>query len=211
MSGLTRMTSCLAIGAALTSCSTTSGGGGSEYRSDRTTSAVWPPSADKGSASRSSAAIIVGRWEQVHRCGALERVLNRAGLEAIAPAVIGDHFPDTSPRQLARKPDLCRGATAQYKSHFFRKNGKFGSLDQHDRQVDDGTYEVLDHHTLRIGDGEFHFRVTTDNTLSLNPLISSIDRRKALARPFEFSTAGWQMAVAYEGHPWRGIPCKGWC
>jgi hypothetical protein len=36
-------------------------------------------------------------------------------------------------------------------------------------------------------------------------------RRRALSHPFEFSTAGWQVAVAYEGLSWKRVRCYGWC
>jgi hypothetical protein len=41
----------------------------------------------------------------------------------------------------------------------------------------------------------FHFRIST-RELRLEPVISTAARRKALARPLQFSTAGWQVAVS---------------
>ena len=160
----------------------------------------------------SSPAAIVGRWEQVHTCRQLVTALNQAGLQPVAPAVAGDYFPGTSPQQLAKKAILCKGATPQRHSHFFTEDGQFGSLDQGGNQVDDGTYQVLNDHVLRIGpDAQFRYRISGGKTLRLHPLIRAADRRKALAHPLEFSKAGWQVAVSYDGLEWRRVPCQGWC
>ena len=47
--------------------------------------------------------------------------------------------------------------------------------------------------------------------LRLEPVISAAARRKALAHPLQFSTAGWQVAVAFPGHAWKRVPCAQWC
>jgi hypothetical protein len=180
-------------------------------------------SADAGTASPSAAARpspsvepapaspIVGLWEQTHTCAQLVGALQDNGLAALAPAVVGDYFPDTSPEQLARKGDrICDGAEPQRHAHFFTEAGGFGSVDQNGEQVDDGTYEVVDAHTLLINEGTFTYRIRGGD-LVLEPVIGDRDRRAALARPLEFATAGWQVAVTYGGLPFRTAPCSGWC
>ena len=154
---------------------------------------------------------IVGRWEQVHSCEQLVKALAKAGLRAVAPAMVGDYFPGRSPKQLARKPDVCEGAKPEPHSHFFTEDGSFGSLDEEDNQVDDGPYEVVDDDTLRIVEGEFRYRIMDDSTLVLHPVIPAAEKRRALARPLEFSPAGWQVAVSYDGLPWKRVDCAGWC
>jgi hypothetical protein len=64
---------------------------------------------------------------------------------------VGDYFPDSTPKELARKDDLCRGAEPFVHSHFFTGTGEFGSLTEDLEQVDDGPYEIIDDSTLRIG------------------------------------------------------------
>jgi len=72
---------------------------------------------------------LVGRWQQVHDCPTLVAALDDAGLGKIAPAMIGDYFPQSPPQQLAKKSDPCAGAKPQKHAHFFTEQGMFGSLD----------------------------------------------------------------------------------
>lgn len=157
----------------------------------------------------SSASSIVGRWMQVHTCDQLVRGLEDYGLRETAPAVVGDYFPDASAEELASREDLCSGAKPQRHFHFFDGAGMFGSLDQHEQQVDDGTYTV-DGDLLHVGDGTW--RVEIDgNELSLEPVIPRSQLQQALARPLEWSTAGWVVAVAYPSTTWQRVPCRAWC
>jgi hypothetical protein len=136
-------------------------------------------------------------------------------LGPVAPSVVGDYFPNKTPRQLAQKRHICRGADPQRHSHFFTSDGNFGSLDQHGQQVDADRYRVIDARTLEIGlpDGvKFHYRITDYGAdLALNPVITKRMRRQALAHPLRFSDAGWSVAVAYPGHAWASVPCGTWC
>ncbi|MDX6375639.1 MAG: hypothetical protein QOD98_4627 [Nocardioidaceae bacterium] len=166
------------------------------------------PSSSAPSAT-SATSVIEGRWEQEHTCQQLVDALDAAGLAALAPGVVGDYFPDRTPQQLARKANVCSGAQPQRHAHFFTSDGAFGSLDQHGQQVDDGPYEVSGD-TLTIAEGEFHYSVDGD-TLVLEPVIREADRQSALADPLEFSTAGWQVSVAYDGLAFTRVPCDGWC
>jgi hypothetical protein len=154
---------------------------------------------------------LVGRWSRVLRCQELVNALNAAGLGPTAPAAVGDFFPGTTAKQLASKPDICKGAKPRLHSHFFAANGKFGSLDENSQQVDDDHYRIVDRRTLRIGRSTFHYTIVNHKTLMLNPVITSAARRRALAHPLQFSTAAWMVAVAYRGHTWTRIPCAGWC
>ncbi len=85
----------------------------------------------------------------------LVNALEEAGLRAIAPSVVGDYFPDESPKELARKDNVCAGAEPFVHHHFFDEAGRFGSLDETEQQVDDGNYEVLDEGRFRIGNRDF--------------------------------------------------------
>jgi hypothetical protein len=161
---------------------------------------------------------IFGRWQQTHKCIWLVRALKREHLRRIAPSVVGDYFPGKTPQQLARKRHLCRGATPQRHSHFFTRDGHFGSVDQHEQQVDNAPYRVVDARTIHIGSHDFgarfHFRVdhtTQGKELSLHPIITRRMRREALAHPHRFSTAGWATAVSYPRHTWKRVPCGIWC
>jgi hypothetical protein len=158
---------------------------------------------------------IVGRWEVSRTCAGMVKALDAAGLRKLAPAVVGDYFPDQSPQQLARKPDVCAGAEPQQHSHFFTKDGQFGSVDQHDEQVDDAPYSVVDDHTLRLhtdlfGDETYRYKIV-GNDLTLEPVIPRRSKREALANPLEFGRAGHTAAVAYAGHTWKRVDCDDWC
>lgn len=156
---------------------------------------------------------LVGRWQVVRTCQGIVDALNRAGLGPIAPGVVGDYFPGQSAAELATKKSVCKGAKPQLHGHFFTARGQFGSLDQHGGQVDDAQYRVSGS-TVTIGEGQdsgrFRFRVR-GNTLLLTPLLTASQKREALAHPLEFSVAGWMVAVAYTGHPWKRVACRGWC
>jgi hypothetical protein len=152
---------------------------------------------------------IVGRWEQVHTCQQLLRALNSVDLLPIAPSVIG-YFPDKPPEQIAQKAHVCQGAKPELHSHFFTSNSGFGSLDQNDQQVDEGTYRLIDARTIRIQnpdvDVSFHFRIV-GKVLKLYPVITDAMQEEALAHPLDFSAAGWAVAVSYIGQPWHRVPC----
>jgi hypothetical protein len=164
--------------------------------------------------SASDAPPLVGRWERVNECPQLVKALNQAGLGAIAPSVAGDYFPEASPKQLAGKDDLCKGAEPFVHSHFFDDVGMFGSLDENEDQVDDGMYEILDDGRFRIGNADvgavFRYEIDGD-ALSLSPVLTSAMKKQALAHPLEFSQAGWAVAVSYPGHEWKRVDCHSWC
>lgn len=158
---------------------------------------------------------IVGRWERIHKCSELLDALDKAGLREVAPAVIAeDHFPDMSAAELAQKDDPCMGAKAPFvHSHFFTASGAFGSLDENENQVDEGSYEVIDGRTIRIGGGQgVNFTYTIEgDTLTLSPVLTQEMVEEALATPLEISDAERAIAVAYPGHRWKRVACKTWC
>ena len=159
---------------------------------------------------------IVGRWEREVTCQELTHDLDTAGLGPLAPyAWLGQtssngqsSFVAGSPRPTRSHP--CTGALRRQHAHFFTSAGQFGSLDWLGGQVDDGQYAVAGDGTLKIGKVAFHYRVVHD-TLRLAPVLTRAMVRKALARPKEFSDAGWAVSVAYPGHAWRRVPCGQWC
>jgi hypothetical protein len=102
----------------------------------------------------------------------------------------------------------------QRHSHFFTRDGHFGSVDQYGQQVDNGRYRVLSASTFRIGDVRFHYQVESlfaRKVLALKPVITRRMRRQALAHPLQFSDAGWSVAVTYPGSTWKRVRCGPWC
>ena len=156
---------------------------------------------------------LTGRWQTVRTCQDMVGAAKAAGLGPLAPGMVGEYFPNQTPQQLAKKKNLCQGAKPQIHSHFFTANGAFGSVDQHNVQVDDGTYQV-NGSTLSIGNsdvgGSFRFRIQ-GKTLMLRPLLTPALKQEALADPLNFHPAGWMVAVALNGKPWNRVACKTWC
>jgi hypothetical protein len=169
------------------------------------------PARTAAPATTAAPAALVGRWERQQTCGELVSALERNDLAALAPGVATDFFPDAKPAQLAKRDDVCQGAARRPHSHFFTADGAFGSVDDRNQQVDDGAYELSGEHGLRIGGKEFRYTISHGDTLVMHPVISAAARRKGLAHPLEFSDAGWQVAVTYDGLPWKRVDCDGWC
>ncbi len=155
-------------------------------------------------------ASIVGRWSRTTTCEAYVRALTRAGLGPLAPGVLsGGGLVEGTPKQLAAKPNICAGSIAREHSHFFTSDGRFGSVDWTNQQVDDGHYKVVGN-TVHIGTAVFRFTITSGR-LTLNPVISAALKKQALAHPLNFSAAGWMIAVALPGGTWKRVSCDTWC
>jgi hypothetical protein len=158
---------------------------------------------------------IFGRWQQTHLCSGLVHAFKKAHLRRLAPGwVASDYFPDQTGQQIASKEHICSGAEPQRHSHFFTRDGDFGSVDQHNQQVDSGRYRGINARTFRIIDARFHYdvaRLFDHKFLALKPVITKRMRRQALAHPYEFSIAGWEVSVAYTGSTWKRVRCRKWC
>jgi hypothetical protein len=127
---------------------------------------------------------------------------------------MGDYFPGKTPQQLARKKNLCSGATPQVHSHFFTAAGAFGSLDQKGQKVDDGEYRTQgDRLVLGApgGSAEMWHYAIRGRQLTLTPIIPAQLIRQAHAHPRRPNGAGHLVAVAYTGHTWTMVDCAGWC
>ncbi len=121
---------------------------------------------------------------------------------------------ESSYAQGSPKPTLsapCIGAIDRQHSHFFTRGGQFGSLDWNGGQVDDGTFQIIDDHTVVISSVTFHYAIQSGETLKLSPLLTKEMISQALADPKNFSPALWALTVAYPGHSWMRAPCDGWC
>ena len=157
---------------------------------------------------------LVGRWERVNECEQLVGAFEDAGLGKLAPSFVGDFFPDADPKELARKDDLCDGAQPFTHSHFFTKDGAFGSLTEDLEQVDDGRYELASDGRFVISkefpDVTFNYRIDGDE-LSLTPVLTDGMRQEALAHPFDFTPAGWAITMSYPGQTWKRVGCADWC
>jgi hypothetical protein len=153
---------------------------------------------------------IVGRWSRTTTCQDYVQALTRAGLRRLAPGVLaGNGLVAGTSKQLAAKSNICAGATARLHSHFFTADGRFGSVDWTNKQVDDGHFTTVGN-TLHVGASLFRYTISA-NRLSLTPMISAAMKRQALAHPLTFSAAGWMIAVALPGGTWKRVACNAWC
>ena len=197
------------------SCLVAAGCGGNDSAAPSEGLATAPASSTGATAATTSEAhALVGRWERVNECPQLVKAFEEAELEDIASSFAGDFFPDSTPKELADKNDLCEGAEPIVHSHFFDEAGAFGSLTEDLEQVDDGTYEVVDEGTVVISKefGEITFRYSINGEeLSLSPVLTEEMKKEALAHPLDFTAAGWTIAMSYPGQTWRRVDCRGWC
>ena len=141
------------------------------------------------------------------------RALHDAGLEALAPGVVGDYFSGATPQQLAHKKNERQGAVAQRHSHFLSSDGQFGSIDQNEKQVDGVPYRASAG-TFYLGDHQeqaLTYWIEGGDRLKMTPVISESVKRAALAHPLEYSTASHLVAVALAGQTWKRVPCGRWC
>jgi hypothetical protein len=177
-------------------------------------SASGPGETPMASANSTVVAPLVGRWEEsadVHTCRNYVRGMGQedllAAVEASPPFVPGERWKEVA-------KDFCDPGPSDFgtaHSHFFDGSGNFGSVDQHDERVDNGSYTIIDDHTMRIGKtATFRYDVT-GNTLTLDPVITRSERREALAKPGDFTQAVWMVAVAFPGTSWHRVDCESWC
>jgi hypothetical protein len=165
------------------------------------------------SASSSPIASLVGRWNQeanVHTCDNYVRGMDEEGLlaavESSPPYVQGESWQQVAER-------FCKGSMEDWNVvhyHFFTAAGLFGSLNQDEQQVDNGTYKILDTHAFSIGPSRFRYTVQGD-TLKMVPLITAAERKDALAKPGKFTRATWMVSVAVPGTSWHRVDCGSWC
>lgn len=146
---------------------------------------------------------IVGDWERLMTCEERVSALEKAGLGQFA----GEHVAGNEmiPGISFDEPELvdpenpCKGAVPRKHGHFFTSEGLFGSTDHKDRQVDDGTFELVDDRTVVITNPDasvtFDFRIE-DGRLFLDPVIPSCVKTGCWE-------AQWAVAVASPGRPWR--------
>jgi hypothetical protein len=163
------------------------------------------------SSSAATGASLIGEWQRVTTCPDYVRALTRAGFpEAALEAAAGNGFIPgvTTVEDLADPAHPCRGAIPRRHSHFFTQDGLFGSRDWDGNQVDDGSYETFDDHTLVIPYGfeegppiqvTFRYRIAGE-TIRFDPVMPS-DCSTSRCR----EAAAWSVAVALPGKTWRRV------
>ena len=87
---------------------------------------------------------VVGTWRRTQTCQQVLEAFRAAGLESQTRWINAGFFPES---EAPTGGDLCEGAAGPLEhSHFFTRDGQFGSRDEGGRPVDDGDY-VFDPNT----------------------------------------------------------------
>jgi hypothetical protein len=150
----------------------------------------------------SRTAPLIGTWRRGTTCAELASALTNARLQKfVLEFVAGNGFiPSvTSPDQIAAPAKPCAGAVPRQHSHFFTRNGAFGSRDWHGQQVDDGRYRIVNSSTVVISKEfpkvTFRYRIR-GRTIAFTPVI-----------PKGCSTfrCGWAISMAYPGKTWQRV------
>lgn len=142
---------------------------------------------------------LVGTWQRVNSCASFVQAFKEAGLIDLAPEwlVGGGYF--TSLDQID-STDLCKGATEVLHSHFFTASGGFGSYDEKGRQVDNGSYQIVDNRTITFpsSDVTVHFSIEGDTLMFEvvvpEPCVGSCPEANA-----------WALSAFYPG-PFQRVP-----
>ena len=153
-----------------------------------------------GGVSAGPGASLVGTWTRTTTCSELATALRNAGLGTrVAEMVVGNGFiPNVrSVDELADPAKPCAGAVSRAHSHFFLRNGEFGSLDWNGDRVDDGRYRITKPGIVTVYKEfpkvsfRYHIR---GSEVGFTPLIP---RGCATFR------CAWAISVAYPGKTWR--------
>jgi hypothetical protein len=162
------------------------------------------PSASVAAASPSGRPVssLVGEWKGEARCELIVDALRAAGFEnSIVDNIVSNGLLPgvTSVDQVGDARHLCRSAVVREHSHFFTADGSFGSYDWNHRQVDDGTYRIVDADTVTIGEASFDYRIVGE-TMTLSANIPA-DCSAACLPTYE-----WATMVALPGTTFQRVP-----
>jgi hypothetical protein len=151
-------------------------------------------------ASSAAAGALTGTWTGVHHCADIIDILTTAGFQdSIPDTIVGNGLLPgiDDPIDIVDLDHPCAGAIDVAHAHVFADDGTFASFDAADQPVDDGTYEVVDEDTVRIGEASFSYVIDGDE-LYLTP---DMDADPAL-RPCDVDWQ-WATMVALPGQAWH--------
>ena len=107
---------------------------------------------------------LVGQWQLLRTCAPIVAALTRAHRTDLIPHDVTELLegvPENGPlpKTWNRAHPCASAKPPTAHSHTFWADGTFNSYNENGQQVDDGTYVIVDDHTLRIGDWTFHYLV----------------------------------------------------
>jgi hypothetical protein len=146
--------------------------------------------------------VIVGSWSRRTTSDEQVAALVKAGLGRFGAehAASEGWLPDVTDQSKIKDPaHPCAGAVPLRHSHFFTADGLFGCRDADGHQVDDGTYRLVDDHTIVIakefGEVTFRYTITGGTALVLDPQMPACATDGCFA-------AQWAVAMSYPGLTW---------
>jgi hypothetical protein len=136
-SPVVRVATVLAIATALAACDEEHLPTGASGSTASTTHAEDPPNP------------LLGEWARINSCDAFVLAFERARLDRLVPEwLVSAGYFDRTDQVDPTAP--CQGAVEDRNSYFFQPSDRFGSLDQDEVLVDDGTYESVDESSIAI-------------------------------------------------------------
>jgi hypothetical protein len=190
----------LVAGAVLAGCASGSVPSTSPTQSLPTTTTTAMPST---AASSAQVPALVGQWSLDRTCAAIVKALKAAGHPELIPGDITELIkgvPENGP--LPDSWDVknpCANAKPPTEhSHTFWADGTFNSYDENGRQVDDGSWAVVDARHFTIGDATFEYSIDADE-LQMRPVEPEPCGGSCL------DGLGWMYAVSYPGQTWTRV------
>jgi hypothetical protein len=145
---------------------------------------------------------IVGEWQRSPTCQELVQALTQAGFGDFAAEAVGGAALLTTPENVPAKDPKhpCADAAGPIlHSHKFWEDGTFNSYNQFGRQVDDGTYKIVDGDTILFAG--FH----VDYKIDGNTIVFSFTVPKSCTSKECRAQAAYAINVFYPGKSWERV------
>ena len=142
---------------------------------------------------------LVGNWLGMHNCQRIIDIMAAAGMpeQGLLNVAESGTLPGVTTIEDIEDPEKpCVGAVEQAHSHFFTADGMFGSRDMAGRQVDDGSWVLVDADTFSINGTPFDFEVVGDE-LRMEPVDVG-----TCPTDGKWCPEAWKLMVAMPGMAW---------
>ena len=149
---------------------------------------------------------LVGTWVGAHNCERIMSIMTAAGMpeQGLLNVAESGTLAGVSRVDQIKDPERpCDGAVDQRHSHFFTADGRFGSRDMHDVQVDDGQWRLVDADTFTINGTAFDFQVDGDELR-----MEAVDVGSCPS-PDKWCPEAWKLMVAMPGMGWTMVGSVG--
>lgn len=195
---------CWLVVAMVTGCSATPGPQATPGQASAANTVVTPLATQSPSSAptASAAPALVGRWELDRTCEAIVAALTKAGhpelIRRDAGELVAGNVNGVVPGVWDPTHPCANALPPTPHSHTFWPNGTFNSYDEHDQQVDDGPWAIVDDHTFTIGNSRFTYAIDADQ-LRFEPVVPADCSGQCL------EDLWWMYAVSYPGSAWHRV------